>query len=92
MRDLTSTPLMLIKALLFLALALLCGSGLWTSAPHLMTVVLALVLGWSAARFYYFLFYVLHTYVEPSERYSGLIAIARAALERGPTSTRRRPS
>lgn len=75
MEDLTSTTAMLTKAVLFLLLSLLCGLGLWMQSPHIVTVLLAAVLAWSAARLYYFLFYVLRTYVDASRKYSGLIAI-----------------
>ena len=33
------------------------------------------VLVWSSCRFYYFLFYVLHSYVDPDLRYAGLGAM-----------------
>ena len=52
MRDLTSVKAMVTKALLFLVLATLSAAGLWLSAPALKTLLLALLLAWSAARFY----------------------------------------
>jgi hypothetical protein len=41
------------------------------------------ILVWSSARLYYFLFYVLQTYVDPSLKYAGLWAMLRQALKRG---------
>lgn len=69
---------MVVKAVLFLLLALLCIVGLWLRSPGLYTAVLALVLAWSAARLYYFLFYVLHAYVDPRLKYTGLLSLLRA--------------
>ncbi len=73
---------MLLKAALFLFLALGCAAGLWLRAPQMSTVILLAILAWSAARFYYFLFYVLHTYVDPNLKYSGLLSLVRQ-LRRG---------
>lgn len=80
-KDLRSPKLMVVKAALFLALALLCTAGLWLQSPGIRTALLALVLAWSASRLYYFLFYVLHAYVDPRLRYAGLLALLRALRE-----------
>jgi hypothetical protein len=77
MRDLASPKTMLLKAALFLVLALTCAAGLWLLAPQPRTALLVVVLAWSAARLYYFLFYVLHTYVDPGLKYSGLFSLLR---------------
>lgn len=81
-RDLKSPRTMALKAALFLVIAALCTAALWLRAPELRTVVLALLLAWAAARFYYFLFYVVHAYVDPSFRYSGLGSLFRALQSR----------
>ena len=78
MTDLTSRALIVTKGLLFLFLAALSGNLLVFASPDLRTVVLVVVLAWSSARLYYFLFYVLERYVDPSLRYSGLLALLRA--------------
>ena len=49
---------------------------LWES-PSLRVVMLLVLLVWSASRFYYFLFYVLERYVDPSLRYAGIAALLR---------------
>jgi hypothetical protein len=82
MRDLTSPKTMLLKAILFLVLVVVCGVGLWLQAPSLLTLALVVVLAWSASRFYYFLFYVLHTYVDPTLRYAGLLSLVRQLAAR----------
>jgi hypothetical protein len=68
---------MVLKAALFLVLVLACAFGLWLPDRQLRTALLLVVLAWSAARLYYFLFYVLHTYVDPTLKYSGLLALLR---------------
>lgn len=81
-RNLRSPRTMFLKAALFVVLALFCAIGLWLRAPGMRTVLLAAILAWSAARAYYFLFYVLHTYVDPNLKYSGLLALLKQAARR----------
>lgn len=80
MRDLSSPKALWLKAALFLVLALLAAVGLLLQSPTLYTAVLVAVLAWATARLYYFLFYVLHTYVDPRSKYSGLGSLLRALL------------
>jgi uncharacterized membrane protein len=83
LRDLESSRLIVIKGALFLCLAALAAALLFLEAPTARTGVLLGALIWSACRFYYFLFYVLEKYVDPSLKYSGLRAlIARLARQR----------
>ncbi len=78
MTDLKSRTLIVTKGLLFLVLAVLSGGLLLLRSLELQTLVLVIVLAWSSARLYYFLFYVLEHYVDPSLRYSGLLGLAKA--------------
>ena len=55
------------------------ASLLWLASPTLRTAGLLAVLVWASCRFYYFLFYVLETYVDPRLRYAGLRSLAAAA-------------
>jgi hypothetical protein len=80
MSDLRSRRTIVTKGVLFLLLVVLSGSLLVLGAPDLRTVALVCVLVWSSARLYYFLFYVLERYVDPSLKYSGLLALAKAIL------------
>ena len=73
---------MVFKAALFLVLAIACACGLWLADPGLRTALLIAVFAWASARLYYFLFYVLHTYVDPELRYSGLLALLRQLAAR----------
>lgn len=83
MRDLASPKTMFLKAALFFVLALSCAAGLLLRAPQMSTALLLVILVWSAARFYYFLFYVLHTYVDPNLKYSGLLSLMLQLARRG---------
>jgi hypothetical protein len=83
MTHLHSRVLIVTKGLLFLLLAALSGGLLVLASPDLRTVVLVAVLAWSSARLYYFLFYVLERYVDPSLRYAGLFALVKTITSSG---------
>lgn len=72
MGDIKSKPLIVVKGILFLVIVLMTGAALFALSPDLITAALILLLVWSSARFYYFLFYVLEKYVDPSLKYSGI--------------------
>ena len=82
MSDLESSAAIVFKGVLFFLLLALSGSLLVLRTPDYRTVVLVLVLVWSSARFYYFLFYVLERYVDPSLKYSGILSLAKALRSR----------
>ena len=77
MRDLTSGSLIKFKGFLFLFLAAASAVLLLLDRPNLRTAALLALLVWSSCRFYYFAFYVLEHYVDPTFRYSGLFSLAR---------------
>ncbi len=72
MGDIKSKPLIVVKGILFLVIVLTTAAGLFALSPGWVTAALILALIWASARFYYFLFYVLEKYVDPSLRYSGI--------------------
>jgi len=80
MPDLTSRSLIVLKGLLFGLIVVFSGGLLILDAPRLRTALLVTVLAWSSARLYYFLFYVVERYVDPSLRYAGLVALIRSFL------------
>ena len=65
---------------MFLLLGLLSGGLLFCEHPTLKTFVLLSILVWSFCRFYYFGFYVLERYVDPTYKFSGLISMVRYVL------------
>lgn len=76
MKDLTSATLIKAKGILFLLLGLLSASLLFFGYPTPKTAVLLIIAIWSFCRFYYFAFYVIEHYVDPSYRFSGLLSFA----------------
>ena len=75
MRDLSSKRLIVAKGIIFFALAVLTATLLLLEAPSLRVGALIAILIWASCRSYYFLFYVLQRYVDPSLRYAGLLAM-----------------
>ena len=88
MRDLTSPTWIKAKGFLFLSLGLLAGVLLLLDRPTLRTTALLAIGVWSFCRFYYFAFYVLERYVDPSYRFSGLLSLARYLARRSRSQSR----
>lgn len=77
MKDLTNPHWIIAKGLLFLFLGLLGGGLLLVQLPSFKVLALLTLTVSSFARFYYFAFYVLQRYVDPSYRFSGLLSLLR---------------
>jgi hypothetical protein len=77
MRNLTDPKWIQAKGWLFLFLGLLSGVLLFLGHPTPKTGVLLAVTVWAFCRFYYFAFYVIQHYVDPSYRFTGLWSLAR---------------
>ncbi|MBL8810463.1 MAG: hypothetical protein JNM43_09835 [Planctomycetaceae bacterium] len=82
MSDLQSKSLIVFKGLLFLLMAVMSAVILFAQAPTITTATLLGLLIWSSCRFYYFLFYVLEKYVDPTMRYAGLIDLIQGMKKR----------
>jgi len=76
MKNLTDVRLIKLKGMLFLSLGLLSAAFLFFQHPTLSAAFLMVVAVWSFCRFYYFAFYVIERYVDPSNRFSGLLSFA----------------
>lgn len=72
MRDLRSRKWIVAKGFLFLALGLLSATVLLLAESKPTQAALLAVTVWAFCRLYYFLFYVIEHYVDPSFRYRGL--------------------
>ena len=81
MRDLTDSRWIKLKGLLFLALGLLAAGLLLLDRPGLKDAALLGIAIWCFCRCYYFAFYVLERYVDPSFKFSGLWSLARYLLK-----------
>ncbi len=80
MKDLKSPRLIWLKGILFLIIGLGAAGLAWSQAPtwrHALLLALAI---WGFCRAYYFAFYVLEKYVDPTFRFAGLGAFLRHLL------------
>jgi hypothetical protein len=66
---------MYLKAGLFVSAGSLSAALLVAAHPTLLTITLVAVMIWSFSRAYYFCFYVLERYIDPSLRFSGLASL-----------------
>jgi len=67
--------------MLFLFLGLVAAALLLFERPTIKVGLLLTLAVWCFCRFYYFAFYVIERYVDPSYRFSGLLSFARYLLE-----------
>ena len=81
MTHLSSRTRIVAKGMLFAAIALIAAALILLEKPSVTRAVLLALLVWASCRFYYFLFYVLERYVDPTLRYAGMVAML-AALRR----------
>jgi uncharacterized membrane protein len=72
MKDLTDPRWIKLKGILFLLVGLLASALLMIETPTLKVALLLALAIWCFCRFYYFAFYVIQHYVDPSYRFSGL--------------------
>ncbi|HEY3853529.1 MAG TPA: hypothetical protein VGO67_03950 [Verrucomicrobiae bacterium] len=82
MKDLTDPRWIKIKGILFLFVGLIAAVLLYLEQPDLKVAVLLAIAIWCFCRFYYFAFYVIEHYVDPSYRFSGLWSFAHYLLNR----------
>jgi hypothetical protein len=82
MTDLTNPRVIKLKGLMFLVIGLLSSALLILEVPTLRVAALLCISVWCFCRFYYFAFYVIEHYVDPTFRFSGLIAFTRYLLTR----------
>ena len=81
-RDLVSHRAMMWKGWMFLGIAVLASANILFLAPR-WEIGLLLAIGlWAAARWYYFMFYVIERYVDPSFRFAGLGSFLKFIVKR----------
>ena len=80
MSDLTNPRAIWLKGGLFVVLGLLAASLLIAQMQTFSSAILLLICIWAFCRAYYFAFYVIEHYVDPSFRFAGLTDFARYAL------------
>jgi hypothetical protein len=72
MKDLRDPRLLYAKGLLFLLGGLLAAGLLLAEAPSWKIALLLAIAVWCFARAYYFAFYVIEHYIDPSYKFAGL--------------------
>lgn len=72
MGDLTDPRLMYLKAVLFLVAGCGAVAGILVELPSLRMAALLGIGIWSFCRLYYFAFYVIEKYIDPSYKFAGL--------------------
>jgi hypothetical protein len=80
MTDLKDTNLIYLKAILFLAMLITSAAMLIYEPCAFKRAILVPILIWSSARLYYFMFYVIEKYVDPSYRFSGIFSFLKYLL------------
>ncbi|MFD0893261.1 hypothetical protein KBB96_17710 [Luteolibacter ambystomatis] len=78
--DITSPFVLKLKGALFAFLGLLAGIVLLAPVFSWQALGLFLISVWAFCRAYYFCFYVLHHYVDPSFRYAGMLDLMKKLL------------
>ena len=82
MRTLLTPKWMVVKAALFVAIAICAAVLVFVQNPSWSTGVLLTLVAWGSCRAYYFAFYVIQHFVDSSFRFSGLFDFARWAVRR----------
>ena len=77
MRDLPSSRWMWVKAGLFVVIGIASSGLILAQLPDWRMALLLILAIWAFCRAYYFAFYVIEKYIDPSFRFSGLISVLR---------------
>lgn len=84
MGDITNPRLLWCKFVLFVILGVAAATTALLLNPSVRPALLMWTAIWAFCRAYYFAFYVIEHYADPSYRFSGLISFARYALASRP--------
>jgi hypothetical protein len=87
MSDIQNPKILYLKGALMLATGLLASTLLLFESPTLHTAILLGVAIWGFTRAYYFAFYVIEHYIDPSFRFASLTAFARYAWKQRKAKT-----
>jgi hypothetical protein len=80
MADIQNHRLLWFKFGLFVALGVLASSIALILFPSFRLAALLIIAIWAFCRAYYFAFYVIERYIDPSYRFAGLASFIRYAL------------
>jgi uncharacterized membrane-anchored protein len=82
MKNLENPKWMFVKAALLFGIGMLSATLLVIRDPRVSTAVLLALVIWAFSRVYYFAFYVIERYIDPSFRFSGLFSAAKYAVRK----------
>ena len=82
MRDLQSHRWMWVKAALFVVIGVTASVLILIQLPDWRVALLLLLAIWAFCRAYYFAFYVIEKYIDPTFRFSGLFSALRHLFRR----------
>jgi hypothetical protein len=82
MKNLLTAKWMYLKAGLFVIIGFSSAALLLAESPSLKNAFLLALLVWSMCRAYYFAFYVIERYIDPSFKFSGVGSAFRYMLRR----------
>jgi hypothetical protein len=82
--DITNPRVLYIKAGLFVLGGVMAAALILIDRPSWKIAALLALAVWCFARAYYFAFYVIEHYVDPSFRFAGLWSFVRYVLRRSP--------
>ena len=82
MTDLKNPKLIYAKGWLFLAILLISIAAVLLETRSWRVAALLLLIVWSSARFYYFMFYVIEKYVDSNYRFAGITSFIRYLWQR----------
>ena len=77
MSDIENPRLLYGKAIIFVLTGIIASLLLLIEMPTLKNTILLAVAIWAFARAYYFAFYVIERYIDPTFRFAGLISLLR---------------
>jgi hypothetical protein len=80
--DIKKPKMFYLKGGLFVLSGLLACVGILLNAPNWRVAALLAIAIWSFSRAYYFAFYVVQHYIDPSFRFAGLWAFVRYLIKR----------
>ena len=80
MSDITDSRLLWTKCVLFLVAGTVATTGALLLFPSIRLAALLMVAIWSFCRAYYFAFYVVERYIDPTYRFAGLVSLVRYAI------------
>lgn len=82
MTDLQNPKWMWLKAVLLLLIGLFSGALLLIESPGWRNAALLVLCVWGFSRAYYFAFYVIQHYIDPSFKFAGLLDFVKYMLSR----------